>query len=63
MTVDDMKSTMNTLWAEKLPDEQTLEEWSAATGMPVAEVKRIYGEVINDPDPWGPLVPVKDDGQ
>jgi hypothetical protein len=48
-------------YSEKLPDKETLDRWANLSGKSVEEVKKLYGEVIGDPDPWGPIPPIKDD--
>jgi hypothetical protein len=52
MTEDELRDAMRA-YENELPSDKKLEEWAKAIGKDVAEVKKIYGEVIGDPDPWG----------
>lgn len=56
MTDDELKDAMKA-YKNELPSDKKLEEWSKATGKDVAEIKKIYSEVIGDPNPWGPIEP------
>ena len=62
MTEEQLRATMLALYSEKLPNDATLSDWVVATGFAKDKVKQIYSDAINDPDPWGLPVGLKDDG-
>jgi hypothetical protein len=65
MTEDELRQRMvaRSKLKETLPLDRTVRYWARESGKSIDEVKRLYGEVIGDPDPWGIPDMILDDGR
>lgn len=62
MTEDELRKIIRDGFSDNLPSDEQIDDWADATGFPPDEVKKIYGDEIGDPDPWGPMPIIIDRG-